>query len=195
MWRCKFRMRAVSLAYHSVGVEPEGAARELAGAGVGGEGRAVRKRGPHEVRVAEQRDVPILVVRGDRRGVADDEDVGAIAVGLLLLLLLHLLRDERQDLLPEVDQDDLLGSKRRTTASATGTTPDADGNSVRRCTYVHGGAERRFRRRCPPARPSTAGTSSCWRTGARRGAAAPAPSTRTAAAAPGARGPAASCSG
>lgn len=116
----------MSLAYHSVGVEPEGAARELAGAGVGGEGRAVRQRGPHEVRVAEQRDVPVLVVRGDRRGVADDEDVGAVAAGLLLLLLLLLLRDERQDLLPEVDQDDLLGSKRRTTMSATGTTPEAD---------------------------------------------------------------------
>jgi len=87
--------------YHAVAVEPEGAARELAGVGVSGEGRqAVRQRGPHQVRVAEQRDVPVLVVRGDRRGVADDEDVGAVAVGLLLpAVTVALLGDERQDLL------------------------------------------------------------------------------------------------
>ena len=101
------------LAYHAVAVEPEGAARELAGAGVGGEGEAVRQRGPHQVRVAEQRDVPVLVVRGDRRGVADDEDVGAVAVGLLLpAVTVALLGDERQDLLPEVEQDDLRRKKR-----------------------------------------------------------------------------------
>lgn len=99
------------VAYHAVAVEAEGTAWELAGVGVCGEGQAVRQRGPHEVRVAEQRDVAVLVVRGDRRGVTDEEDVGAVAVGLLLFLLPVVitagLRDERQDLLPEVDQDDM----------------------------------------------------------------------------------------
>jgi hypothetical protein len=188
------------LAYHAVAVEPEGAARELAGTGVGGEGQAVRQRGPHQVRVAEQRDVPVLVVRGDRRGDADDEDVGAVAVGLLLLLpavITALLGDERQDLLPEVDQDDLLAqSQKEETVNAATRRAEAGSNenSKGKGVILRGGAGPRCRRRCPPARPSTAGTSPCWRPGGRRGAAPPSPSTRTAAAAPGARGPAASCS-
>lgn len=182
------------VAYHAVAVEAEGTAWELAGVGVGGEGQAVRQRGPHEVRVAEQRDVAVLVVRGDRRGVTDEEDVGAVAVGLLLFLLPVVitagLRDERQDLLPEVDQDDLLGRKKQSTPEAA----IMKTARARASFYVHGGAGPRCRRPCPPARPSSAGTSRCWRPGGRRGVAAPPPSTRTAAAAPGAPGPAASCS-
>lgn len=59
--------------------------------------------------MAEQRDAPVLVVRGDRRGVADEEHVGAVAVLLVPPAVITAgLRDERLDLLPEVDQDDLL---------------------------------------------------------------------------------------
>lgn len=60
------------------------------------------------VRVAEQRDVGVLVVRRDRRRLGDHQDVGAVIVVLLFPFVLRPFWDERPNLLPEVDQNYLL---------------------------------------------------------------------------------------
>lgn len=71
----------------------------------------MRRRRWECVRVAEERDVGVLVVRGDRRRLADDQDVGAVVVGVggdgggfvfPVVVLIFLLCDERQELLPKV---------------------------------------------------------------------------------------------
>jgi hypothetical protein len=58
--------------------------------------------------VAEQRDVGVLVVRRDRRRLADHQDVGAVVVGLLFRFFILPFWDERPNLLPEVYQNYLV---------------------------------------------------------------------------------------
>lgn len=67
------------------------------------------EQGDQYVRVAQQRDGCVFVVRRERRRLAHHQDVGTVVVGLVFPFVL-LLWDERTNLLPQVDQNHLLST-------------------------------------------------------------------------------------